>query len=90
MRMSISPDISELSPGDEVELTIKMANDGNEDITPILEVAGLSADLWRLANPIPVIPAGEIGQTSILIRVPADTPPGDRRISVTVRSPLGS
>lgn len=90
MRMSISPDISELSPGDEVELTIKMANDGNEDITPILEVAGLSADLWRLANPIPVIPAGEIGQTSILIRVPADTPPGDRRISVTVRSPLGN
>jgi hypothetical protein len=90
MRMSISPDISELSPGDEVELTVKMANDGSEEIIPILEVAGLSADLWRLANPIPVIPAGEIGQTSILIRVPADTPPGDRRISVTVRSPLGN
>jgi hypothetical protein len=87
MRMSVSPDVSELSPGDEVELTVKMANDSSHDFTPIVELAGLSADLWRLANPLPVIPAGEIAQTSILITVPADTPPGDRRISVTVRSP---
>ena len=87
MRMSLHPDLSEISPGDEVELQITVANDATTEVTPIIDVQGLDADLWALANPIPVIAPGAVGRTSLRVRLPDDSPPGDRTVAVTARAP---
>ncbi|MGA0971248.1 MAG: carboxypeptidase regulatory-like domain-containing protein, partial [Ilumatobacteraceae bacterium] len=87
MRMSLHPDLSEISPGDEVELQITVANDATTEVTPIIDVQGLDADLWALANPIPVIAPGAVGRASLRVRLPDDSPPGDRTVAVTARAP---
>jgi hypothetical protein len=85
--MSLHPDLSEISPGDEVELQITVANDATTEVTPIIDVQGLDADLWALANPIPVIAPGAVGRASLRVRLPDDSPPGDRTVAVTARAP---
>ena len=87
MRMSLHPDLSEISPGDEVELQITLANDATTEVTPIIDVQGLDADLWALANPMPVIAPGAVGRASLRVRLPDDSPPGDRTVAVTARAP---
>lgn len=90
MRMTLQPDQADLAPGDEAEFHVAMANDGADDVEVELELQGLDADLWTLANPIPVIPAGQVGRTTIRVRLPEDATPGERRISVSVRDATGT
>ncbi|MGA1344766.1 MAG: carboxypeptidase regulatory-like domain-containing protein, partial [Ilumatobacteraceae bacterium] len=90
MRMTLQPDLADLAPGDEAEFHVAMANDGSDDIEVELDLQGLDADLWTLANPIPVIPAGQVGRTTIRVRLPEDATPGERRISVSVRDAAGT
>ena len=89
MRMSLHPDLTELSPGEEAELQIAVANDGDTDVAAEVDLSGLDADLWRLENPLPVIPSGQVARAVIRVRLPDDAAPGDRRISVTVRDASG-
>jgi hypothetical protein len=88
--MTLQPDLADLAPGDEAEFHVAMANDGSDDVQVELELQGLDADLWTLANPIPVIPAGQVGRTTIRVRLPGDATPGERRISVSVRDAAGT
>jgi hypothetical protein len=88
--MTLQPDLADLAPGDEAEFHVAMANDGSDDVQVELELQGLDADLWTLANPIPVIPAGQVGRTTIRVRLPEDATPGERRISVSVRDAAGT
>ena len=90
MRMTLQPDLADLAPGDEAEFHVAMANDGSDDVQVELDLQGLDADLWTLANPIPVIPAGQVGRTTIRVRLPEDATPGERRISVSVRDAAGT
>ena len=89
MRMSLHPDLTELAPGEEAELQIAVANDGDTEVAAEVDLSGLDADLWRLENPLPVIPSGQVARAVIRVRLPADAAPGDRRISVTIRDASG-
>ena len=87
MRMSLHPDLSEISPGDEVDVQITVANDSTVDVEPVIDVQGLDADLWALANPVPVIAPGSTGRAVVRVRLPEDAPPGDRSVAITARAP---
>ena len=87
MRMSLHPDLSEISPGDEVDVQITVANDSTVEVEPVIDVQGLDADLWALANPVPVIAPGSIGRAGVRVRLPDDAPPGDRSVAITARAP---
>ena len=89
MRMSLHPDLTELAPGEEAELQIAVANDGDTEVAAEVDLSGLDADLWRLENPLPVIPSGQVARAVIRVRLPDDAAPGDRRISVTIRDASG-
>ena len=85
MRMTLQPDLADLAPGDEAEFHVAMANDGSDDVQVELDLQGLDADLWTLANPIPVIPAGQLGRTTIRVRLPEDATPGERAVLGRIR-----
>jgi hypothetical protein len=82
VRLTVEPDVLALSPGDVVDLLVRVHNDGDETCTPFLIARGVDPDDVLLPDEVVAVAPGEVMTAIVRIRAAADATPGDQRIAV--------
>ncbi|HSK21541.1 MAG TPA: carboxypeptidase regulatory-like domain-containing protein, partial [Egicoccus sp.] len=89
MRISLSPELSELAPGQDVDLLVTVVNDGEETLSPTVGVSGFDPQLVSFPEAIVAIAPGGSSHTVVRLQVSGDALPGEQRIGITVTDPDG-
>ncbi|MEX2504041.1 MAG: carboxypeptidase-like regulatory domain-containing protein, partial [Egicoccus sp.] len=89
MRISLSPELSELAPGQDVDLLVTVVNDGEETLSPSVGVSGFDPALVSFPEAIVAIAPGGSSHTIVRLQVSGDALPSEQRIGITVSDPDG-
>jgi uncharacterized membrane protein len=90
VRLTVEPDVIALSPGDVVDLVVRVANDGDEVCTPHLEARGIDPSDVVLPAEVVAVAPGEVMTAIVRVRASADATPGDQRIALAAEDLDGS
>jgi hypothetical protein len=82
VRLTVEPAVIALSPGDVVDLLVRVANDGEDVCTPYLAARGIAPDDVLLPDEVVAVAPGAVMTAIVRVRAAADANPGDQRIAL--------
>lgn len=89
MKLTTSPPLLELAPGEAGWFEVEITNDGHQSLAPTLTITGVDPDRLELPTSLPIVAPGETVVERIGVRVPPEAVAGEERLGVQVVDPDG-